>query len=70
MRIPQPRAVARILPSGAPGVAMLAVLAAVAVAGCARKGDPVPPADAVRSDAPQLIAPGEVTRPIQDLQDF
>ena len=49
---------------------MLAVIAAVVAAGCARKGDPIPPADAVRSDAPQVIAPGEVTRPIQDLEDF
>ena len=70
MRRTKPWAVARFRPSGVSCGAMLAVIAAVVAAGCARKGDPIPPADAVRSDAPQVIAPGEVTRPIQDLEDF
>lgn len=48
---------------------MLALAVLAAAAGCARKGDPVPPADAMRSPAPQLIAPGEVTQPIRDLED-
>ncbi len=70
MRVSESRARSRLLSSGASGAAALAILAALAASGCARKGDPVPPADAVRSDAPQLIAPGEVTRPVQDLEDF
>lgn len=51
--------------------ALLAVLAAAALASaaCARKSDPVPPEGAIRSTAPQLIAPGEVTDPIRDAED-
>ncbi|WP_339947355.1 hypothetical protein [uncultured Albimonas sp.] len=49
--------------------AMLALAVLTATTGCARKNDPVPPTDATRSPAPQLIAPGEVTQPIRDLED-
>ncbi|MBR28251.1 MAG: hypothetical protein CML46_15105 [Rhodobacteraceae bacterium] len=49
------------------GPASLAVLAALlAGAGCARKDDPIPPADAQRSEAPRLSAPGVVADPIRD----
>ena len=66
------RASARARPSGRRAAAMSAMLALAvltATTGCARKNDPVPPTDATRSPAPQLIAPGEVTQPIRDLED-
>lgn len=48
---------------------LLTAAALLAIAGCARKGDPVPPADALRSEAPTMAAPGEVTDPINGLED-
>ncbi|MEE3099479.1 MAG: hypothetical protein VX463_06875 [Pseudomonadota bacterium] len=47
------------------GLALLAG-AALAAAGGARQDDPVPPPGAYRSDAPRLLAPGEVVEPIRD----
>lgn len=43
----------------------LLVIALLALTACARKNPPEPPADAIRSDAPVLIAPEVVTDPIR-----
>lgn len=53
------------------GAALALVVAAVALSsgGCARKGDPKPPADAERSSSPPVSAPGEVTDPIRSLDE-
>ena len=42
-----------------------AVLLAVLLAACARKGDPLPPEGAAVSDAPRVTAPSLVTDPIR-----
>ncbi len=43
----------------------LALIAAVALSACARKGDPLPPDGATEKDEPRLVAPSVVTDPIR-----
>lgn len=45
--------------------ALALLLAALVVAGCARKGDPEPPEGWVAPEGPRLSAPGVVTDPIR-----
>ncbi|MEM1315522.1 MAG: hypothetical protein AAGI51_13255 [Pseudomonadota bacterium] len=44
---------------------LLAILALVCVAACARKGDPQPPEGAFEDDRPRVIAPSQVNDPIR-----
>lgn len=45
--------------------ALALLLAALVVAGCARKGDPAPPEGWRAPEGPQVRAPGVVTDPIR-----
>ncbi len=46
-------------------IRLLVILTLGVLPSCARKNPPEPPANAIRSDAPVLIAPDVVTDPIR-----